>query len=155
MRLFLIDRKQTFPITIEEAWHFFSSPDNLPKITPPSLRLTVLSELPAKIYPGALITYRIRPWGIPLKWITEITHVLEPRLFVDEQRFGPYRFWQHQHHFRETAGGVEVRDLVHYSLHGGPLAASIDALAVRKQLQQIFDYRQDYFRHVFGTIPSE
>jgi ligand-binding SRPBCC domain-containing protein len=153
MKLFQINRQQCLPLSIEEAWTFFSDPRNLQKITPPSLRFEVLSDLPERIYPGELITYRIRPFlGIPLKWITEITHVFEPRLFIDEQRFGPYRFWQHQHHFRRIAGGVEVRDLVHYSLYGGPLASLIDTAVVRKQLTTIFDYRREYLEKTFGSL---
>jgi ligand-binding SRPBCC domain-containing protein len=153
MKLFQINRRQRLPLSIEEAWTFFSNPRNLQKITPPSLRFEVLSDLPESIYPGLLITYRIRPFlGIPLKWITEITHVIEPHLFIDEQRFGPYRFWQHQHHFRQITGGVEVRDLVQYSLYGGPFASVIDMVTVRKQLTSIFDYRREYLEKTFGRL---
>ena len=108
---------QRLPISVPEAWSFFSDPRNLPRITPPSLGLEVTSDLPGKMYPGMIVTYRVRPIpGVPVDWVTEITHVREPSLFVDEQRFGPYRFWHHEHHFREVEGGVEMVDLVLYAL---------------------------------------
>jgi ligand-binding SRPBCC domain-containing protein len=92
---------QRFPGTLQDAWAFFSDPRNLPRITPPWLSFEVLSELPARMHPGLLIEYRVRPlWGVPVKWVTEITRVAEPFLFVDEQRRGPYRHWRHEHRFR-------------------------------------------------------
>ena len=81
---------------ISEAWDFFSDPNNLPLITPPSLKLSITSELPDKMYTGMIITYTVAPiLSIPITWVTEITHVEEPNFFVDEQRFGPYKFWHH------------------------------------------------------------
>ena len=72
--------------------------------------------------PGMIISYRIHPiFRLRLSWVTEITHVQEPHSFVDEQRFGPYKFWHHQHRFREVPGGVEIRDIVNYALPFGPL----------------------------------
>jgi ligand-binding SRPBCC domain-containing protein len=87
--------------------------------------------------------------------VTEITHVDEPRLFIDEQRFGPYRFWHHQHHFREIDGGVEIRDIVHYSPFIDPIGTLVNALIVRRQLKQIFDYRRSVLEEEFGRMSCE
>jgi ligand-binding SRPBCC domain-containing protein len=144
------------PISLEEAWSFFSNPSNLPDITPPSLKLEVAADLPDKMHAGMIIKYRLRSlMGIPIKWIVEITQVDEPHLFLDEQRFGPYRFWHHQHHFQEIAAGVEIRDIVHYSLFMGLLGGIMNALVVENQLREIFNYRRDYLRNKFGEIPCE
>jgi ligand-binding SRPBCC domain-containing protein len=156
MRLFRIDRTQCLPVSLEEAWSFFSNPGNLSEITPPSLELEVTSDVTDKMHAGMIITYRISPvLGIPIKWITEITQVDEPHLFVDEQRFGPYRFWHHQHHFREIAAGVEIRDIVHYSLFMGLLGGIMNALVVEKQLREIFNYRRNYLQKKYGEMPCE
>ena len=97
MELFCFKDRQRMPTTIDEAWSFFSNPNNLKLITPPSLGLETTSKVSEKMYAGMIIVYRVRPLlGIPMKWITEITHVDAPHLFIDEQRFGPYRFWHHQ-----------------------------------------------------------
>ena len=101
MGIHVLTRSQIVPASVEECWAFFSDPRNLSKITPPALDFRVLSDLPAKVYPGMMIQYRVRPLlGIPLTWLTEITHVEEPGHFVDEQRVGPYTLWHHEHWFR-------------------------------------------------------
>jgi len=142
---------QRLPISLPEAWTFFSDPRNLPRITPPSLGLEVTSDLPGKMYPGMIITYNVRPipW-VRVGWVTEITHVREPSLFVDEQRFGPYRFWHHQHHFREVEGGVEMEDLVHYALPLGTIGRVFGALLVRRRLVEIFAFRRRFLEREFG-----
>jgi len=93
--------KQFLPITINEAWDFFSNPNNLPKITPPWLNFEVTTQLESRMYAGMIITYLVSPIShITATWVTEITRVHEPNFFVDEQKFGPYKLWHHQHVFR-------------------------------------------------------
>lgn len=142
---------QRLPISLQEAWRFFSDPRNLPRITPPSLGLEVTSDLPGEMYPGMIITYRVRPipW-ISVGWVTEITHVRTPSLFVDEQRFGPYRFWHHEHHFREVEGGVEMEDIVHYALPFGTIGRVFGGPLVRRRLEQIFAFRRRFLAGEFG-----
>ena len=152
MRLYSLRARQLLPLGLPEAWDFFSDPANLQEITPPSMRFEVTSELPPRMHPGLIVTYRVRPLlGIPVTWVTEITHVAEPHLFVDEQRFGPYRFWHHQHHFREVKGGVEMVDIVHYA-PPTPAAPFIDRLLVGPKLRQIFEFRRKILEGRFGVI---
>jgi len=143
--------EQRLPISLTEAWRFFSDPRNLPRITPPSLGLEVTSDLPGEMYPGMIITYNVRPipW-VPVGWVTEITHVREPFLFVDEQRFGPYRFWHHEHHFREIEGGVEMEDIVHYALPFGTVGRVFGGPLVRRRLEGIFAFRRCILEREFG-----
>ena len=142
---------QRLPISLMEAWRFFSDPRNLPRITPPSLGLEVTSDLPGEMYPGMIITYRVRlvP-GVSVGWVTEITQVREPSLFVDEQRFGPYRFWHHEHHFREVEGGVEMEDIVHYALPFGKIGGVFGGPLVRRRLARIFAFRRRFLAGEFG-----
>jgi ligand-binding SRPBCC domain-containing protein len=152
--LFRIQRKQGLPIDIRTAWEFFLDCRNLSKITPDSLDFRFVGDAPESMYEGMIITYRIRPvLGIPVTWVTEITHVNEPSLFVDEQRFGPFRFWHHKHLFRAIEGGVEMEDIVDYAMPLGPLGSIPHALLVRKKLTGIFDYRERTLIRLFGEIP--
>lgn len=138
-------REQVLPINMEEAWRFFSNPANLSAMTPPWLKFQIRSPLPEKMYAGLVIAYRITmPPGWPMNWITEITHVQEPHFFVDEQRFGPYRFWHHQHHFEPVNGGVRIQDIVHYRLPFEPLGSLLMGWWIRRKLSAIFNYRFDY-----------
>ncbi len=155
MGVYSLERVQRLPISIEEAWDFFSSPLNLRDITPAYMHFQVLSDPKwvGRMYPGQVITYTVRPvLGIPLFWMTEITHVREGEFFVDEQRVGPYALWHHQHHFKPIEGGVEMTDLVHYRLPLGPLGTLAHALFVRRQLEEIFDYRYQVLEKRFGRL---
>jgi ligand-binding SRPBCC domain-containing protein len=151
MKIFTVKANQTIPISIKEAWDFFSNPNNLPKITPPWLNLKVTSELPDKMYEGMIITYKVYPiLGIPSNWVTEITTVKEKTFFVDEQRFGPYKFWHHQHHFKEIDEGVEMKDIVNYVLPLDPLSRPLNNILVGKRVEEIFSFRKDVLKNLFN-----
>ena len=139
---------------MEKAWDFFSSPANLQQITPSSLGFSIISKFHGdKMYAGQIIEYKVRPvMGIPLYWMTEITHVTEGRYFVDEQRFGPYSLWHHQHHFRVVEGGVEMTDIVHYKLPFWFLGDIANSLLVKRQLKGIFDFRFKKVESLFGKM---
>jgi ligand-binding SRPBCC domain-containing protein len=111
----------------------------------------MLGETAMKMFPGQIIEYYVRPvLGIRMHWVTEITHVEDGVYFVDEQRFGPYSFWHHKHFLKETAEGIEMIDEVHYKLPAGFLGKIANALFVKKQLQQIFDYRYQRVEAIFN-----
>ena len=154
MSVHTLKRVQRLPITATEAWDFFSTPANLQKITPKHMDFRVTSDpdFLTKIYPGQVITYTVKPLlGIPLFWMTEITHVEPGVFFVDEQRVGPYALWHHQHHFRAVPGGVEMTDLVHYRVPLGWLGDFAHWLFVHRQLRQIFDHRWKVLEERFGV----
>ncbi|MBK8624258.1 MAG: SRPBCC family protein [Saprospiraceae bacterium] len=144
MKIYTLTKKQFLPITLEQAWDFFSSPVNLKKITPEYMGFKITSDLgDGKMYPGQIISYIVTPvLGIPMSWTTEITHVLDKKYFVDEQRFGPYSLWHHQHWFREVEGGVEMTDIVNYGLPLGFLGRIANSIFVQNKLKEIFDYRE-------------
>ncbi len=144
-------RTQFIPAAPEAVWAFFATPRNLDAMTPPDLRFRILGELPARMYPGQLIEYRISPLpGIWLRWLTEIRHVREGSYFVDEQRAGPYRFWYHEHHFEPVPGGVRMTDRVTYEVGWGPAGWLAEKLWVRRQLEHIFAYRRERVVARFG-----
>ena len=144
MKMYTLKEEQVIPMSLDVAWDFFSNPNNLPKITPSWLNLKVTSDLPDKMYQGMIITYKVYPvFGIPQNWVTEITTVKEKNFFIDEQRFGPYKFWHHQHHFKEINDGVEMRDIVSYALPFDPLSRSLNKLLVDKKVKGIFKFRKE------------
>ena len=152
MKLHRLQTRQQLPIPLQAAWDFFSDAANLARITPPWLGFAVTSELPPRMHPGMIATYSVRPFpGARIAWVTEITHVVEPYLFVDEQRFGPYRYWHHQHHFAEVPGGVEVRDVVHYAIPLQPVSGLVRRWVVAPRLREIFEFRRRTLEGMFGT----
>lgn len=153
MSVYQLSRKQFLPISIEEAWSFFSSPKNLQTITPDYMGFKIKSGADSAMYPGQLITYTVSPvLGIPMGWVTEITHVDSPNYFVDNQRFGPYAMWHHKHFFKVLENGVEVEDIVDYKLPLGFLGNIAHVLFVKNKLKQIFDYREKKLIELFGAI---
>jgi ligand-binding SRPBCC domain-containing protein len=102
----------------------------------------VISSMENEMHPGQIIEYKVSPlFGIPMYWMTEITHVDFQKFFVDEQRVGPYQFWHHQHHFRVLANGVEMTDIVHYRIPLGILGDIANRVLVHARLRDIFDHR--------------
>lgn len=144
---------QRLPIGIEEAWDFFSSPVNLKTITPPYMGFDITSEYGGeKMYEGMIISYKVSPLlNIPTDWVTEITHVKEPWFFVDNQKAGPFKYWHHQHHFREIDGGVEMRDIVNYAAPFGVLGRLAEHMIVRNRVMEIFDFRFKKLEELFGV----
>jgi ligand-binding SRPBCC domain-containing protein len=156
--MYRLEKTQWAPITLEEAWSFFSTPKNLNKITPPGLGFKILSDVEnVEMYAGQIIMYDVTPiLSIPLRWVTEITHVKEMEYFVDEQRFGPYKFWHHQHFFKSVNGGVEIKDIVHYDLPFGIFGKIAHKLFVKSELEEIFSFRVRAIEVRFGkTINKE
>ncbi|MBU42782.1 MAG: cell division inhibitor [Spirochaetaceae bacterium] len=151
MKIYTLDTDVVLNVDLKTAWDFFSDPGNLKRITPPSMGFEITHQDGSQMYAGMIVTYKVRPFGgIPVNWVTEITHVQEPHYFVDEQRFGPYRLWHHKHFFRETDRGLYCRDLVHYALPGGAVGRMIHPILVRPRLEQIFNYRQRILLETFG-----
>lgn len=147
--------EQFLPMSVDEAWDFFSSPRNLTKITPAYMGFNITSQLVGKIYAGQIITYKIAlSPRIPASWVTEITHVKEGEYFIDEQRYGPYSMWHHEHRFTAVDGGVLVSDKVIYKVPLGPIGEIVDRVYIRKQLKGIFEYREKALDEMFPVDVS-
>jgi len=155
VKTYVLKKEQSIPVSLDQAWDFFSSPLNLAKITPSDMSFVVTSDYTAetKMYPGMIITYKISPLlGIKMNWMTEITHVDDKKYFVDEQRFGPYALWHHQHHFKEVKGGVLMTDIVNYAIPYGPLGQFANDLIVAKKLKNVFAFREKAITDLFGRF---
>ncbi|MFZ6025889.1 MAG: SRPBCC family protein [Bacteroidota bacterium] len=151
-KVYSVKTVQQIPISLADAWDFFSRPENLKEITPANLGFNIISKHHgSRMYQGQIIEYKVSPvLGIPLYWMTEITHVADQQFFVDEQRFGPYSLWHHQHHFKAIEGGVEMTDIVHYKLPLWILGDIANTIMVRNQLRQIFNHRFVAVEQRFG-----
>lgn len=150
--MYKLHYKLQLPINLEEAWEFFSSPSNLAKITPTDLNFQIIHHHESKkMYAGQLISYTIQPlWKIKLEWVTEIIAVEKPLYFIDEQKFGPYSLWHHEHWFRSIPGGVQMEDLVYYKMPFGILGKAIHYVKVQKDLENIFAHRKEVLEKTFG-----
>lgn len=149
---FELQRTQLVPCRLEETFTFFAEPRNLETITPPWLRFRIL-EAPPELRQGSLLRYRLHLFGVPVGWRTEISEWKPPHAFTDRQLAGPYRVWVHTHRFAAAPGGTEIHDRVRYRLPGGPLAPLVDRVAVRRRLDEIFDFRARRLEQLLGAPP--
>lgn len=148
--IYTLEVQQQLPISIEEAWEFFSTPANLAKITPDHMGFKITSGKTDKMYAGQIITYVIGLLpGIKSNWVTEITQVQEKVFFIDEQRFGPYKMWHHEHRFKVVGNEVIMIDKVSYKLPFGFLGSLAHALFIRKKLNEIFSFRYQTLNNYF------
>jgi len=153
MKLYQLHSKQALPISKNKAWDFLSDPTNLKVITPEPMGFQILSGADRPMFAGQIIQYKVSPFpGYTTKWVTEITHVNKGNYFVDEQRFGPYALWHHKHFIKEIDGGVELEDIIDYKIPFGILGQLAYPFIVKKQLLQIFKYREQKLKELFGTI---
>lgn len=150
MRVYTLRGEQLAPQLIEWVFPFFARPENLERITPPTLHFSILSPRPVSMHLGALIDYRIRVRGIPLRWRTRIVEYDPPNGFVDEQIRGPYRVWIHRHTFVPAGHGTVITDEVRYALPWGVLGQSAHAVFVKRELHSIFSYRRNTIAQLFG-----
>lgn len=153
MALFRIISEQYLKASTQEAWDFLSDPKNLQRITPASMQFDIKGGADSRMFPGQIIRYHVSPFpGIRTPWVTEITHVEEGHFFVDEQRFGPYKFWHHKHFITAVEGGVRMMDIVDYMLPLGPLGSIMHGVIVKKKLKEIFSFREVALNEIFGNL---
>lgn len=152
MAFYQLNYRQLIKADISTVWEFIAAPSNLKIITPDYMGFDITSEeVPDKMYEGMIISYKVSPFlNIKSDWVTEITRIRENEFFVDEQRIGPYVFWHHQHFFRETNDGIDMRDKVTYSPPYGLLGAICNRLFIQKKLEDIFNYRRSAIEKLLG-----
>jgi ligand-binding SRPBCC domain-containing protein len=154
MKIHRLERTLIVPITLEEAWEFFSDPRNLDELTPDDMPFEITGGAGEPMFVGQVITYRIQIFpGIWKTWVTEITAVEDRSYFIDDQRFGPYKLWHHLHRFEAVSEGKAVKmfDRVTYALPFGPFGEIAHAVFVRDKLKSIFDYREKAMVEKFGA----
>ncbi|PKK83218.1 MAG: CDP-paratose 2-epimerase [candidate division Zixibacteria bacterium HGW-Zixibacteria-1] len=149
MKVFNLEREQFIDCPLRDVFAFFERPENLSKITPPSLGFKILTPGPIRMKQGALIDYTIRLLRIQLHWRTLISSYEPPHLFIDEQLKGPYALWHHTHRFAEKDGGTLITDKVRYALPFGFLGHLMHRFIVKGQLDRIFDYRASVIKKMF------
>ncbi|MEC9064959.1 MAG: SRPBCC family protein [Bacteroidota bacterium] len=146
---------QKLPISLDDAWDFLSSPNNLKLITPESMNFKIIDWDKKKAYPGQIIQYTVSPvFGMKIKWVTEITQVKRNSYFIDEQRFGPYSFWHHKHFIKEIDNGILMDDIIHYKIPFGFIGEILNKVYVQNKLNKIFKYRENKLNEIFGNYTN-
>lgn len=153
MKIYNKTSVQNVPISLEEAWNFFSNPKNLKLITPEYMGFVIKSGAEKALYAGQIIEYVVTPiLGIKTQWVSEITQVKHLDYFVDQQLAGPYSMWHHKHFFKEIPGGVAIEDVVDYVVPLGFIGQLVHPFLVKPKLEEIFKYRHSKLIELFGEF---
>ena len=155
MKIHRLHREQTVEHPRDEVFAFFSRPENLARITPPSLGFTILTPSPIEMKTGTLIDYTVRTLGVPVRWTTLIGVCEPPHRFVDIQLRGPYSFWHHTHTFESEGPATRIIDDIVYVLPFGVVGEIAHTLVVKRQLTRIFEYRAEVIARLFGSNPEQ
>ena len=137
----------------KEVFEFFANPDNLLKVTPDTIPVSILNTEPIVMSEGTTVDLKMKLFGfLPVKWQTRIDVWSPPNEFVDTQPKGPYRYWKHTHSFIPKDGGTLIVDHVEYAVPGFFLEPLIHELAVKRNLIHLFDYRQEQYPLLLNDI---
>ncbi len=145
---------QWLPISIQEAWSFVATAENLEKITPPWLNFKVLKTSTPSIEKATRIEYKLLFHGIALRWTSEISSWEKEQKFSDKQIRGPYKSWNHQHTFENLGEGTLIKDHIEYTLPCFPLGELALPL-VKRDLKIIFNYRKQALKKLLGKFPGK
>ena len=151
--IYTLTTAQTLNVSLKKAWDFFSSPENLQKITPSHMGFNITSSTNSKAYSGQIITYKVGILSsVKQNWVTEITHVEQQKYFIDEQRFGPYKMWHHEHFFEALPNGKTLmKDKISYKIPFGALGNLAQNIFIKKKLIAIFKYRYNTLEQLFNA----
>lgn len=154
--LYTLYAKQIVDKEIDFLWDFFSKPSNLNKLTPEDVEFNIISGKSDDFYEGKIISYKIKPFKlVTLNWITEISKVKEGSYFIDNQIFGPYKMWHHEHHFKSNNDGTtEIIDKVKYKIPFYILGRISHKIFIKRKLIKIFNFRQKKINELFNNLLS-
>jgi ligand-binding SRPBCC domain-containing protein len=147
----LFETETRVPLPIDRVFAFFSDAGNLEAITPPWLHFHMVTPPPIVLRAGALLDYRLRVHGVPIRWRTEIVEWSPPHRFVDRQLRGPYRRWVHTHTFEAAGNETVMRDRVEYAVPGWILEPLVHRWLVEPDVRRIFKFREEKTRELLCT----
>jgi ligand-binding SRPBCC domain-containing protein len=150
-RKYCFETETWLPEVKRKVFTFFENAENLQTLTPPWLDFTILTPLPIEMGLSTQIDYKLKLYGIPFLWKTEITLWEPPHSFVDRQIKGPYQSWIHTHTFEELNNGTLMTDRVEYSLFGGFLSKVVNIMLVKNNVEKIFAYRKEQILKIFAN----
>ena len=151
--LYTLYAKQRVNKKVDILWDFFRKPSNINSLTPPDFHFKIKSGQSDEFYEGKIISYKIKPFKlVTLNWVTEISKVEKESYFIDNQIYGPYKLWHHEHHFKSnTDGTTEIIDKVKYKVPFYILGRLAHKLFIRKKLFNIFMFRQKQINNLFNN----
>ena len=93
----ILEKELYIDYPLEKVFEFLKNPKNLSLVTPPMMNFSLLTPDPIVMQQGAVFDYKIKIFGVPMRWTSYISDYEPPYRFVDIQLRGPHDYWHHQH----------------------------------------------------------
>ena len=88
--MIIFQEETSVPRSLDETFSFFNTPKNLSKLMPPFMKFTLITPEPIIMKEGAVFDYKIKLFGMPMRWQSYILNYNPPHQFVDIQLKGPH-----------------------------------------------------------------
>jgi ligand-binding SRPBCC domain-containing protein len=134
----------------ERVWAFYDDPANLARITPPDVRVTMLTP-PARPRAGSRVLLKIGKGPFGVTWEAIFVAHEPPSRFVDEQGRGPFKSFRHEHRFEDAPGGTRMTDTIDYEPPFGVLGRIADRVAIGRILRDMLEFRHERTRELLGA----
>ena len=113
MPMKIFERQTVIKTTMAQMLAFHEDPRALAWLTPPPIFITIQRDARTSLTSGELeFTLWFGP--LPVRWTARHEPGPGETAFCDVMARGPMAHWEHQHVFREVAGGIELSDHLTY-----------------------------------------
>lgn len=127
---------------IEQVFAFHADTNNLVRISPPGVRMEILSVEGEK-GPGQRVRLRMTKFGLlRATLLVEFVEYDAPYLLGDVQREGPFKQWVQRREFQRIEGGTRLTDSVEYQAPFGAIGRIAERFFMAGRIRSMFDYRQ-------------
>ncbi len=144
---FTFNFTSTIATSIEKLFEFHSDTNNLPKITPPWINVTIVDlKLPLK--EKSTITLDIKQYGLTNRWVMQIDKMQPYHTICDKAFKSPFKSFYHQRSFATiNKKESQLSDTITLELPLYPL--SLIALPlVRRDMEKMFAYRHQKTKEI-------
>ena len=132
---------------VATVFDFHKRRDAIELLMPPKDKVELVSRR-GGLAVGAQVEFLIPVGPFKIRWVAHHIAYEENRLFIDEQREGPFAAWVHAHVMTEEKGGTRLTDSIEMALPGGRLVEAVAGWAVRRKLRKMFEYRHEVTRRI-------
>lgn len=134
--------------TREVVFDFLIRPVNLPAVTPPEVKLTLI-DVPELLALGSRIEFELGGYGITQRFLHEVIEFDPPHGFKERQIQGPLKHFVHDHvvHGLED-GRVELSDVIEFEPPGGLAGFVVTAERILESLQASFAHRHQELKRL-------
>ncbi len=148
------ETNQQLAAGVDDVWEFWATIEGFAALQPPENQFSVIDNTGGNdLAVGQEVGYRLRL--APMLWSggrQRFVEVEPKSRFTDEQLEGTWKTFRHQHLLGEIDGGVEIKNVVDYSIPLEPLSRPLHRLMIATSLNKIAKWERQVFADRFGEL---